>query len=236
MSRRSAPPAAQRPVARRTDLADRLRPERFRCGAARAGGFLRLERPGAGGLVQRHAAWRRPSPRRWRCKDFRYNAWYGAEKRAGPEGGRLSPDAVRPDRQQAAVDGGRTLRPAAGQPGDAPCLRRRLEHDRQMDRRAAEDVPGAHRRRHHGEICRLRMRRRLLRRHGHGRPRCIRRRSWRSICRTRSCPRKYGYPFKIRVPTKLGFKNPKFVTTIYVTNIRPHGFWTDRGYNWFSGI
>jgi DMSO/TMAO reductase YedYZ molybdopterin-dependent catalytic subunit len=49
-------------------------------------------------------------------------------------------------------------------------------------------------------------------------------------------PRKYGYPFKIRVPTKLGFKNPKFVTTIYVTNLRPHGFWTDRGYNWFSGI
>ena len=32
-------------------------------------------------------------------------------------------------------------------------------------------------------------------------------------------PRKYGYPFKIRVPTKLGFKNPKFVTTIYVTNV-----------------
>jgi DMSO/TMAO reductase YedYZ molybdopterin-dependent catalytic subunit len=49
-------------------------------------------------------------------------------------------------------------------------------------------------------------------------------------------PRKFGFPFKIRVPTKLGFKNPKFVTTIYVTNIRPHGFWTDRGYNWFSGI
>lgn len=49
-------------------------------------------------------------------------------------------------------------------------------------------------------------------------------------------PRKYGYPFKIRVPTKLGFKNPKFVTTMYVTNLRPHGFWTDRGYNWFSGI
>ena len=49
-------------------------------------------------------------------------------------------------------------------------------------------------------------------------------------------PRKYGYPFKIRVPTKLGFKNPKFVTTIYVTNQRPRGFWTDRGYNWFSGI
>jgi DMSO/TMAO reductase YedYZ molybdopterin-dependent catalytic subunit len=49
-------------------------------------------------------------------------------------------------------------------------------------------------------------------------------------------PRRYGYPFKIRIPTKLGFKNPKFVTTIYVTNQQPHGFWTDRGYNWFSGI
>jgi DMSO/TMAO reductase YedYZ molybdopterin-dependent catalytic subunit len=48
-------------------------------------------------------------------------------------------------------------------------------------------------------------------------------------------PRKYGYPFKIRVPTKLGFKNPKWVTTIFVTNNKPHGFWPDRGYNWFSG-
>ncbi len=49
-------------------------------------------------------------------------------------------------------------------------------------------------------------------------------------------PRQYGYPFKIRVPTKLGFKNPKFVTTMYVSNLRPAGFWPDRGYNWFSGI
>ncbi len=49
-------------------------------------------------------------------------------------------------------------------------------------------------------------------------------------------PVEHGYPFKIRIPTKLGFKNPKFVTTIYVTNDRPCGFWTDRGYNWFSGI
>lgn len=51
-----------------------------------------------------------------------------------------------------------------------------------------------------------------------------------------SLPTRYGYPFKIRIPTKLGFKNPKFVTTIYVTNQQPKGFWTDRGYNWFSGI
>ncbi len=49
-------------------------------------------------------------------------------------------------------------------------------------------------------------------------------------------PTKYGYPFKIRIPTKLGFKNPKFITAIYVTNVMPRGYWTDRGYNWFSGI
>jgi DMSO/TMAO reductase YedYZ molybdopterin-dependent catalytic subunit len=49
-------------------------------------------------------------------------------------------------------------------------------------------------------------------------------------------PVKYGFPFKIRIPTKLGFKQPKFVTAIYVTNRNPGGFWVDRGYNWFSGI
>jgi len=48
-------------------------------------------------------------------------------------------------------------------------------------------------------------------------------------------PAKYGYPFKLRIPTKLGFKNPKWVTTLYVTNRPAGGFWVDRGYNWFSG-
>ncbi|HEX5325472.1 MAG TPA: molybdopterin-dependent oxidoreductase [Acetobacteraceae bacterium] len=49
-------------------------------------------------------------------------------------------------------------------------------------------------------------------------------------------PTRHGYPFKIRIPTKLGFKGPKFVTMLLVTNQQPPGFWTDRGYNWFSGI
>jgi DMSO/TMAO reductase YedYZ molybdopterin-dependent catalytic subunit len=48
-------------------------------------------------------------------------------------------------------------------------------------------------------------------------------------------PTKFGFPFKVRIPTKLGFKNPKWVTTIYVTNRYPSGFWEDRDYNWFSG-
>jgi DMSO/TMAO reductase YedYZ molybdopterin-dependent catalytic subunit len=47
---------------------------------------------------------------------------------------------------------------------------------------------------------------------------------------------RYGYPLKLRVATKLGFKNPKWITAMFVTNRFPGGFWEDRGYNWFAGI
>ncbi|WJF89126.1 molybdopterin-dependent oxidoreductase [Paraburkholderia bonniea] len=49
-------------------------------------------------------------------------------------------------------------------------------------------------------------------------------------------PSKYGYPLKLRVPTKLGFKNPKHITAIFVSNTNPGGYWEDQGYNWFSGL
>jgi len=49
-------------------------------------------------------------------------------------------------------------------------------------------------------------------------------------------PAKYGYPLKLRVPTKLGFKNPKHIMELFVTNDYPGGYWEDQGYNWFSGI
>ncbi len=48
-------------------------------------------------------------------------------------------------------------------------------------------------------------------------------------------PAKYGFPMKLRVPTKLGFKNPKHIMAIFVTNTYPGGYWEDQGYNWFSG-
>jgi DMSO/TMAO reductase YedYZ molybdopterin-dependent catalytic subunit len=48
-------------------------------------------------------------------------------------------------------------------------------------------------------------------------------------------PPKYGYPMKLRVPTKLGFKNPKLIAALFVTNEYPGGYWEDKGYNWFSG-
>jgi DMSO/TMAO reductase YedYZ molybdopterin-dependent catalytic subunit len=48
-------------------------------------------------------------------------------------------------------------------------------------------------------------------------------------------PAKYGFPMKLRVPTKLGFKNPKHIAALFVTNDYPGGYWEDQGYNWFSG-
>jgi hypothetical protein len=37
------------------------------------------------------------------------------------------------------------------------------------------------------------------------------------------------------MPTKLGYKNPKYINEIFVTNTYPGGFWEDKGYNWFGG-
>jgi DMSO/TMAO reductase YedYZ molybdopterin-dependent catalytic subunit len=45
-------------------------------------------------------------------------------------------------------------------------------------------------------------------------------------------PAKYGYPMKLRMPTKLGYKNPKHIQAIFVTNTYPGGYWEDQGYNW----
>lgn len=53
--------------------------------------------------------------------------------------------------------------------------------------------------------------------------------------RDKVLPRAYGFPFKLRIPTKLGYKNPKYVVEIFVTNDYPGGFWEDQGYNWFGG-
>ena len=45
----------------------------------------------------------------------------------------------------------------------------------------------------------------------------------------------WGAPVRLRIPTKLGFKNPKNIAAITVTNTYPGGYWEDQGYNWFSG-
>ena len=51
----------------------------------------------------------------------------------------------------------------------------------------------------------------------------------------RQLPPRYGFPMKLRMPTKLGYKNPKHIQAIFVTNTYPGGYWEDQGYNWFGG-
>ena len=46
----------------------------------------------------------------------------------------------------------------------------------------------------------------------------------------------YGFPLRLRCATKLGFKCPKWIRAIEVTNDYPGGYWEDGSYNWFSGI
>jgi DMSO/TMAO reductase YedYZ molybdopterin-dependent catalytic subunit len=48
-------------------------------------------------------------------------------------------------------------------------------------------------------------------------------------------PPKYGFPMKLRMPTKLGYKNPKHIVAIEITNVYPGGYWENQGYNWFGG-
>ena len=49
-------------------------------------------------------------------------------------------------------------------------------------------------------------------------------------------PRRHGFPMKLRIPTKLGFKNPKHIGEIEVGNDYTGGYWETYGYNWFSGL
>ncbi|ALL70882.1 Sulfite oxidase (plasmid) [Paraburkholderia caribensis MBA4] len=54
-------------------------------------------------------------------------------------------------------------------------------------------------------------------------------------CDGQVLPAKYGFPMKLRMPTKLGYKNPKHIVAITVTNEFPGGYWENQGYNWFGG-
>jgi DMSO/TMAO reductase YedYZ molybdopterin-dependent catalytic subunit len=51
----------------------------------------------------------------------------------------------------------------------------------------------------------------------------------------KTLPAEFGFPMKLRMPTKLGYKNPKHVQAIFVSNTNPGGYWEDQGYNWFGG-
>ena len=46
----------------------------------------------------------------------------------------------------------------------------------------------------------------------------------------------FGFPLRLRMSTKLGYKNPKWITAIEVTNTYPGGYWEKLGFPWYGGI
>jgi len=46
----------------------------------------------------------------------------------------------------------------------------------------------------------------------------------------------FGYPLRLRMSTKLGYKNPKWITAIEVTNTYQDGYWEKLGFPWFAGL
>lgn len=54
----------------------------------------------------------------------------------------------------------------------------------------------------------------------------------------RPLSRGHGAPLRIVIPTKLGYKQPKYVEKIVVTNVLSgrRGYWEDQGYSWHGGL
>ena len=51
--------------------------------------------------------------------------------------------------------------------------------------------------------------------------------------------RGHGAPLRLQMPTKLGYKQAKYLDTIRVTNVLQgdkSGYWEDQGYDWYGGL
>ncbi len=46
----------------------------------------------------------------------------------------------------------------------------------------------------------------------------------------------WGAPARVYSPTKLGYKNTKYLTKIMFMPERNGGYWSDRGYEWYGGV
>jgi len=46
----------------------------------------------------------------------------------------------------------------------------------------------------------------------------------------------YGAPARVYSPTKIGYKNTKYLTRILFLPERNGGYWSDQGYEWYGGV
>lgn len=49
-------------------------------------------------------------------------------------------------------------------------------------------------------------------------------------------PAAHGAPARLYSPIKLGYKLTKYLTRVTFTDMKPGGYWEDRGYPWFAGL
>jgi DMSO/TMAO reductase YedYZ molybdopterin-dependent catalytic subunit len=49
--------------------------------------------------------------------------------------------------------------------------------------------------------------------------------------------REHGAPLRLQIPTKIGYKQAKYLTELKVTHVLDRvGYWEDQGYSWFYGM
>ena len=50
--------------------------------------------------------------------------------------------------------------------------------------------------------------------------------------------RGHGATLRLQIPTKLGYKQAKYLTTLAVTSVLPaaRSYWGDLGYSWHGGL
>jgi DMSO/TMAO reductase YedYZ molybdopterin-dependent catalytic subunit len=49
--------------------------------------------------------------------------------------------------------------------------------------------------------------------------------------------REHGAPLRLQIPTKIGYKQAKYLTELKVTHVLDKvGYWEDQGYSWFYGL
>ena len=49
--------------------------------------------------------------------------------------------------------------------------------------------------------------------------------------------REHGAPVRLQIPTKIGYKQAKYLTSLEITNVLPRvGYWEDQGYSRFYGL
>jgi DMSO/TMAO reductase YedYZ molybdopterin-dependent catalytic subunit len=53
----------------------------------------------------------------------------------------------------------------------------------------------------------------------------------------RPLTREHGAPLRLQIPTKIGYKQAKYLTELKVTHVLDKvGYWEDQGYSWFYGL